>query len=86
MKLKIKRGSVVEVTTGSDKGKKGPVLEVNPKTLKIKVQGIRIQTRHDKKEGLKKEEGYIHYSNVKLLEQAKPKASEKKKVKATSKK
>lgn len=84
MKLKIKRGALVQVIAGADKGKKGSVLEVDPKTLKIKVQGVRVVTRHDKKEGLKKKEAFIDYSNVKMLEA--PKAAEKKKSKASSKK
>lgn len=87
MKLKIKKGAVVEVTAGSDKGKRGSVLEINPNNLKIKVQGVRVQTHYDRKEGLLKKEGYIDYSNVKLVEQAKPKAAAKaKKAKAAAKK
>lgn len=65
--LKIKKGATVQVITGSDKGKKGEVLEVNARTLRIKVQGVRVQTHFDKKEGLLKKEGFIDYSNVKLV-------------------
>lgn len=84
VKLKIKKGAMVQVIAGDDKGKKGTVIEVKPQALKIKVQGVRVQTRHNKKEGLQKIEGYIDYSNVKMVEA--PKTSEKKKAKATSKK
>lgn len=82
MKLKIKKGSTVKVIAGSDKGKTGSVLEVYPKTMRIKVQGVRIQTNLDKKENqLVKAEGTIHYSNVKLVEAAsKAKAKPKKKT------
>ncbi len=87
MKLKIKKGALVEVITGSDKGKRGTVLEVNPRALRIKVQGVRVQTKHDKKEGILKREGFIDYSNVKLVEQAAPKKEKAaKKSKAASKK
>ena len=34
----------------------------------VRVQGIRVQTHFDKKEGLLKKEGLIHYSNLKLVE------------------
>lgn len=69
MKLKIKKGSTVKVIAGSDKGKTGSVLEVYPKTMRIKVQGVRVQTNLDKKENqLVKTEGTIHYSNVQLVE------------------
>lgn len=70
MKLKIKKGATVEVIAGSEKGKKGAVLEINPRTLKIKVQGIKVQAKHDRKEGILKREGFVDYSNVKLVESA----------------
>lgn len=77
MKLKIRKGATVQVIAGSDKGKKGTVLEVNASKMQIKVQGVKVQTHFDKKEGLLKQEGFIDYSNVKLLEAA---AGEKKKT------
>ena len=83
MKLKIRKGATVEVVAGSEKGKKGTVLEVDPKNLKIKVQGIRVQTKNDKKEGFVKREGYVDYSNVKLVEAAP--SSKKKPAKKTAK-
>ena len=83
MKLKIKKGSTVQVIAGSDKGKTGSVLEVNPAKMTVKVQGVRIQTNLDKKENqLVKAEGYSHYSNVKLVEAA---AKSKAKKKTASK-
>lgn len=69
-KLKIKKGANVQVITGADKGKKGTVLEVDPKKLQVKVEGVKVQTHFDKKDGLLKKEGFIHYSNVKLLDKA----------------
>lgn len=69
-KLKIKKGATVQILTGNDKGKKGSVLEINPGKLLVKVQGVKVQTHFDKKEGLLKKEGFIHYSNVKLIDKA----------------
>lgn len=81
MKLKIKKGATVQVIAGSDKGKTGSVLEVNPTTMRVKVQGVRIQTNLDKKENvLVKAEGFIDYSNVKLVESGAKKAGGKKKA------
>lgn len=68
IKLKIKKGATVQVISGSDKGKKGTVLAVNVKAMKIQVQGVKVQTHYDKKDGLLKKEGFIDYSNVKLLD------------------
>jgi large subunit ribosomal protein L24 len=67
IKLKIKKGSTVQVISGGDKGKKGEVIQVDPKAMKVKVQGVKIQTHYDKKDGLKTMEGFIDYSNVKLV-------------------
>jgi large subunit ribosomal protein L24 len=50
--------------------------------MKVKVAGVKIQTHFDKKDGLKKLEGFIDYSNVKLVESAK---AEKKKAPAKKK-
>jgi large subunit ribosomal protein L24 len=82
MNLKIRKGDTVQVTSGSDKGKKGTVLEVKPSALKIKVQGVKVQTHYDKKDGLLKKEGFIDYSNVKLVSAAA--AKEKKTAKKAS--
>ena len=86
MALKIRKGATVEVITGADKGKRGTVLDVNQKALRVRVQGVKIQTRHSKQNGLVKSEGYIDYSNVKLIEAAAPtkKKTEKKTAKAKS--
>jgi large subunit ribosomal protein L24 len=84
MKLKIKKGDTVQVIAGSDKGKKGEVLAINTSTLKIKVNGVCIQTHFNKKDGeIKKLEGFIDYSNVKLADAKKAKAAPKKKAKTT---
>lgn len=79
MKLKITKDSTVEVIAGADKGKKGKVLEILPAKMKIKVEGVKVMTHFDKKDGLKKSEGFISYSNVKLLTAAEKKATKAKK-------
>lgn len=85
MKLKIKKGATVQVIAGADKGKKGSVLSVDAKNMKIQVQGVKVQTHYDKKDGLLKKEGFIDYSNVKLVEAAsKEKKTSKKATKQKS--
>ncbi len=81
-KLKITKGATVEVITGADKGKRGSVLAVDKNQMRVRIQGVKVQTRHSKKDGLVKSEGYIHYSNVKLVEAATP--SKKKTAKSKS--
>jgi len=77
MKLKIKKGDTVQVISGAEKGKKGVVLAVNPTDLKIKVEGVKVMTHFDKKEGQLEAEGFFPYSKVKLVEKV---AAEKKKA------
>ena len=85
MKLKIHKGATVEVISGAEKGKRGSVLDVDKTNMKIRIQGVKILTKHSKKDGLMKSEGYIHYSNVKLVEAAAPKKKgEKKSAKSKS--
>ena len=80
MKLKIRKGDTVQVISGAEKGKKGEVIEVNPKNLQIKVQGVKVMTHFSKKDGQTKSEGFFDYSNVALVEKAKTekKAAKKK--------
>ena len=70
---KIKKGDTVEVITGKDKGKRGKVLKVQPKTNRVIVEGVNILHRHLRASqempqgGIVKMEGPIHISNVQLV-------------------
>jgi large subunit ribosomal protein L24 len=85
MKLKIKKGATVQVNAGADKGKKGKVIEVSRTLMKLKVEGVKVMTHFDKKDGLKKLEGFIDYSNVTLVEGAAPKGKKAAKTKSAGK-
>jgi large subunit ribosomal protein L24 len=45
-RLRITKGDTVQVISGDDKGKQGKVLEVFPKTGRIKIQGVNLVKRH----------------------------------------
>ena len=47
-KLHIKKGDLVEIITGKDKGRQGKVLRVMPKTGKVVVEDLNIMIRHTK--------------------------------------
>lgn len=53
--MKIKKGDVVLVVKGKDKGKKGKVLRTFPKEMKILVEGVNLVKKHQrpKREGEK---------------------------------
>ncbi|MDR0596727.1 MAG: 50S ribosomal protein L24 [Clostridiales Family XIII bacterium] len=67
--MKIKKDDTVMVITGKDKGKHGKVLKANPKKQTVIVEGINMQTKHQKqtrkeRAEIKHQEGPIHVSNV----------------------
>ncbi|WP_206459863.1 50S ribosomal protein L24 [Anaerovorax sp. IOR16] len=67
--MQIRKDDTVLVITGKDKGKKGKVLKVFPKTERVIVEGVNIQTKHQKQtrtaqSEIKHQEGSIHVSNV----------------------
>jgi large subunit ribosomal protein L24 len=74
MPQKIKKGDLVEVISGRNKGEKGKVLEVLAAEDKIRVEGVFIQKRHVKagarqnmpSGGILDKPGKIHISNVRL--------------------
>ena len=81
-KLKISKGATVQVIAGDDKGKRGSVLEIDPVNMKLVVQGVKMATHFDRQDGMTKREAAIDYSNVKLIEAAKPKKAAKAKKKS----
>ena len=73
MKLKLKKGDKVIVTTGKDKGKTGEITTVFPKESKVIVSGINMVKRHTKPSqesagGIISKEMPIHVSNVALVD------------------
>lgn len=67
--MKIKKDDTVLVITGKDKGKKGKVLKALPKENRIIVEGVNVQTKHQKQSRqeraeIKHQEGPINVSNV----------------------
>ncbi len=73
-RLKIKKGDMVVVTSGDNKGKQGRVIEVNRDKDTVIVEGINMITRHRKPSaqnpqgGIEKKEAGIHVSNVMVLD------------------
>ena len=74
MAARIRKGDRVIVLTGSDKGKRGEVLQVLPKENRAVVQGVNVAKRHAKPQGMGQpggiveKEATIHLSNIALLD------------------
>lgn len=74
VKLKLKKGDVVQVIAGNDKGVSGRILEVYPSEMRVLVEGVNIRKKHERPNqqnqtgGIVSKEMPIHYSNVMLLD------------------
>jgi large subunit ribosomal protein L24 len=82
MALGIRKGDLVQVISGSDRGKQGRVLQVDPQKGKVKVEKVRVQKRHLKPGrraartgGIVEQEGFIDVSRVMLVDSSDKKPS-----------
>lgn len=71
--MRIKKNDTVVVITGKDKGKVGKVLRAMPKENRVVVEGVNVQTKHQKQTReaaaeIKHIEGPIDASNVMLYD------------------
>ncbi|GAA2858886.1 50S ribosomal protein L24 [Nonomuraea rubra] len=89
--LHVRKGDLVQVIAGKDKGAKGRVIATLPREDRVVVEGVNMIKKHAKEThqgprgaktgGVQTMEGPIHVSNVKKLKDDKPadkKADEKK--------
>lgn len=71
-KCHVKRGDEVVVIAGSERGKRGKVLQVLPAPQRVIVEGIKMIKKHQRKSqqhpqgAIVEREGAIHLSNVML--------------------
>ena len=80
----IKKGLKVKVMVGKDKNKEGEVIELDRSNLRAKVKGLNIIKKHVKttkenKGGIFDKENFIHFSNLKIIDDNKQKKNENKK-------
>jgi len=46
--MKIKKGDTVQILKGKDRDKRGKVLEINPRNLKVVIEGLNIRKKHSR--------------------------------------
>ncbi|HVC60360.1 MAG TPA: 50S ribosomal protein L24 [Acetobacteraceae bacterium] len=74
MAARIRKGDVVVVITGVNKGNRGEVLRVFPAADRALVQGVNMVTRHKKaakmgeQSGRIEQEASVHLSNLMLVD------------------
>ena len=71
--LHVTSGDTVQVLSGDDKGKRGKVLRVYPKTGRVAVEGVNIITKHQRPGqntpgGKIQREAPVHHSKVMLID------------------
>ena len=80
--MKVRKGDLVQVISGADRGKQGRVIALDVPGCKVRVEGVRMQKRHLKpgrrgarQGGIVEQEGYVDASNVMLVDAADGKPS-----------
>lgn len=74
LKMKLKKGDTVMVVSGKDKGKKGEIIRVLPRTNRVVIDGVGMVKRHLKSAGrgqsgrIAERPASVHASNVMLFD------------------
>jgi large subunit ribosomal protein L24 len=75
MSRQVRKGDLVQVIAGADRGKQGRVIAVDPKRGKLRIEKVRLQKHHLKPGrkaartgGIIEQEGYIDASNAMLVD------------------
>ena len=73
--LHVKKGDLVKVIAGNERGKIGSIIDIDTMKCLVKVCGVKLQTHYNKKNkenqdlpNMERKEGWIHASNVKKEE------------------
>ena len=83
LKFHVKKGDEVVVIAGSEKGKRGKIIEVQRSSNRVIVEGLRMVKRHIRKNqqnpngAIIEREGTVHVSNVMKAENFDARASKR---------
>ena len=73
MKMHVKKGDMVKIIAGKDKGKEGEILRAYPQTQRVVVEGANMMkkamrpTQQNPQGGISTVEAALHVSNVMLI-------------------
>jgi len=73
--MMIKKGIKVKILAGKDKNKDGEIIEIDRAKNRAKVKGINFVKKHvkttkEKKGGIITKENFLHFSNIKIIQNA----------------
>ena len=83
MHLHVKKGDEVVVLAGAEKGKRGKIISVNPRSSRAIVEGVKMIKRHTRKNehnpqgAIVEREGSVHTSNLMKAEAFDAKANKR---------
>ena len=83
LKFHVKKGDEVVVIAGSEKGKRGKIIEVQRSSNRVIVEGLHMIKRHIRKNqqnpngAIVEREGTVHISNVMKVENYDTRASKR---------
>ena len=83
LKFHVKKGDEVVVIAGSEKGKRGKIIEVQRSSNRVIVEGLHMIKRHIRKNqqnpngAIVEREGTVHISNVMKVENYDARASKR---------
>jgi large subunit ribosomal protein L24 len=71
----FKKGIKVKILAGKDKNKDGEIIEIDRAKNRAKVKGINFVKKHvkttkEKKGGIITKENFLHFSNIKIIQNA----------------
>ena len=71
----IKKGIKVKILAGKDKNKDGEIIEIDRAKNRVKGKGINFVKKHvkttkEKKGGIITKENFLHFSNIKIIQNA----------------
>ncbi len=73
-KLHIKKGDIVKVIAGNERGQQGKVLSIDRKKMRALIEGLNMISKHTKPNaanpqgGIVKQEAPIHISNLLVID------------------
>lgn len=75
IQMHITKGDTVQVISGEDRGKRGRVLQVHPKTGRVTIEGVNVVKRHRRatntaEGGIVEFAAPIHHSKAMLIDPA----------------
>jgi large subunit ribosomal protein L24 len=56
-KIKIKKGDLVQILAGKDRGKQGRIIEARPRDGRVLVENLNVMTRHTRPRPLPRADG-----------------------------